>query len=233
MSAIKILIIEDEVLIAEHIKDYLVSFGFSQVYMAHTKKLAIQSIDYVKPDLILLDLHLQQPKDGLDIANLIDENGIPPYIFITANSDMLVIQEAIHTKASGYITKPLKKSDLFASIQIALKINAKPETSFLLIKENNTNVKLGFDDILYIEGNSNYINIFTKTQKVITRQSLDWAELELPENQFMRIHRSYIINIRAVKRTNSKSVFIEEIEIPISRANASKMSDYLKKKNKT
>lgn len=233
MSAIKILIIEDEVLIAEHIKDYLVSFGFSQVYMAHTKKLAIQSIDYVKPDLILLDLHLQQPKDGLDIANLIDENGIPPYIFITANSDMLVIQEAIHTKASGYITKPLKKSDLFASIQIALKTNAKPETSFLLIKENNTNVKLGFDDILYIEGNSNYINIFTKTQKVITRQSLDWAELELPENQFMRIHRSYIINIRAVKRTNSKSVFIEEIEIPISRANASKMSDYLKKKNKT
>lgn len=233
MSAIKILIIEDEVLIAEHIKDYLVSFGFSQIYMAHTKKLAIQSIDYVKPDLILLDLHLQQPKDGLDIANLIDENGIPPYIFITANSDMLVIQEAIHTKASGYITKPLKKSDLFASIQIALKTNAKPETSFLLIKENNTNVKLGFDDILYIEGNSNYINIFTKTQKVITRQSLDWAELELPENQFMRIHRSYIINIRAVKRTNSKSVFIEEIEIPISRANASKMSDYLKKKNKT
>ncbi len=233
MSAIKILIIEDEVLIAEHIKDYLVSFGFSQIYMAHTKKLAIQSIDYVKPDLILLDLHLQQPKDGLDIANLIDENGIPHYIFITANSDMLVIQEAIHTKASGYITKPLKKSDLFASIQIALKTNANPETSFLLIKENNTNVKLGFDDILYIEGNSNYINIFTKTQKVITRQSLDWAELELPENQFMRIHRSYIINIRAVKRTNSKSVFIEEIEIPISRANASKMSDYLKKKNKT
>jgi two-component system response regulator LytT len=232
MSAVKILVIEDEVLIAEHIKDYLVSFGFSQVFLAHTKKLAIQMMEHIGPDLILLDLHLQQPKDGLEIAKLIDEKGEPPYIFITANADMLIIQEAIHTRATSYITKPIKKADLFASIQIALKSTAKPETEFLLIKENNSNLKLSFDEILYIEGNSNYINIFTKTQKVVTRQSLEWAELELPENLFMRIHRSYIVNLRAVQRTNSKSVFIGEIEIPISRANVAKMSDYLRKKKK-
>jgi len=230
MSAIKILIIEDEVLISELIKNYLISFGFSEVYLAHTKNQSIQMIDHVNPDLILLDLHLQQPKDGLDIAKMIDERGGPPYIFITANADMFIIQEAIHTKATSYITKPLKKTDLFAAIQIALKLKAKPETSFLVIKENNSNLKLAFDKILYIEGNSNYINIFTTTQKVITRQSLEWAELELPENLFMRIHRSYIVNLRAVQRTSSKSVFIRDIEIPISRANISKMTDYLKKK---
>lgn len=232
MSASKILIVEDEVLIAEYIKDYLVGFGFSQIFMAHTKKLALHSIEQIQPDIVLLDLHLQQPKDGLDIANFIDERGGPPYIFITANADILIIQEAIHTKASGYITKPLKKSDLFAAIQIALKANTKPESSFLLIKENNTNLKLAYDEILYIESNSNYINIFTKTKKIVTRQSLEWAELELPDNQFMRIHRSFIVNIRAVQKTNSKAVFIGEIEVPISRANVQKMSDYLKKKQK-
>lgn len=232
MSAIKIIIIEDEVLISELIKKYLVSFGFSQIFLAHTKKQAIQLIDHVNPDLILLDLHLQMPKDGIDIAKIIDDRGGLPYIFITANADMLVIQEAISTSASSYITKPVKKIDLFAAIQIALKLTSKPEASFLLIKENNTNLKLDFDEILYIEGNSNYINIFTKTQKVVTRQSLEWAELELPENLFMHIHRSYIVNLRAVQRTNSKSVFIGEMEIPISRANVSKMTDYLKKKKK-
>lgn len=230
MSSIKILIIEDEVLISELIKNHLLSFGFSEVYLAHTRNQSIQMIDYVNPDLILLDLHLQQPKDGLDIAKMIDDRGGPPYIFITANADMFIIQEAIHTKATSYITKPLKKTDLFAAIQIALKLKARPETSFLLIKENNTNLKLAFDTILYIEGNSNYINIFTTTQKVITRQSLEWAELELPENIFMRIHRSYIINLRAVQRSNSKSVFIGDVEIPISRANISKITNYLKKK---
>ncbi len=233
MSAIKILIVEDEVLIAEHIKDYLTGFGFSQIYMAHTKKLALQSLEQIQPDLVLLDLHLQQPKDGLDIAKILDEKEDMPYIFITANADMLIIQEAIHTKASSYITKPVKKTDLFASIQIALKANSKPDNSFLLIKEHNTNVKISYDEILYIESNSNYIYIFTKTQKIITRQSLDWAEQELPENQFMRIHRSYIVNIRAVQRSHSKSVFIGESEIPISRANVSKMSEYLRKGSKS
>lgn len=230
MSNIKFLIIEDEVLIAEHLKHYLISFGFSQIFLAHTKKMALELIDHVNPDLILLDLHLQQPRDGLDIAGIIDERGSIPYIFITANADMLIIQEAIHTKASSYITKPIKKADLFASIQIALKSTTRPEKSFLLIKETYSNLKLSFDDILYIEGNSNYINIFTKTQKVVTRQSLEWAEMELPENQFMRIHRSYIVNLRSVQRINSKSVFMGEIEIPISRANVPKMYEYLGKK---
>lgn len=232
MRAIKILVIDDEVLIAELIKSYLSSFGFSEIFLAHTRNTAIQAIDHVQPDLVLLDLHLQQPKDGLDIAKILDEKGDLPYIFITANADMLIIQEAIHTRASSYITKPVKKADLFASIQIALKANSKPDTSFLLIKEHNANVKISYDEILYIESNSNYINIFTKTQKIMTRQSLDWAEQELPENQFMRIHRSYIVNIRAVQRTHSKSVFIGDNEIPISRANASKMAEYLRKSQK-
>jgi len=232
MSAIKILIVEDEVLIAEQIKLYLVGFGFSQIFLAHTKKMAIQLIDHINPNLVLLDLHLQQPREGLEISQYIDAKENLPYIFITANADLLIIQEAIQTKATNYITKPYKKSDLFASIQIALKSKEEPENSFLLIKVNNTNLKIIFTDILYIESNSNYINIFTKTQKIVARQSLEWAEMELPENLFKRIHRSYLVNLMAVKRTNSKSVFIGEIEIPISRAHVQEMSDYLKKKER-
>ncbi len=232
MKTIKILIVEDEVLIAEQIKLYLVGFGFSQIFLAHTKKMAIQMIDHIEPDLVLLDLHLQQPRDGLEISQYIDAIENLPYIFITANADLLIIQEAIQTKATNYLTKPYKKSDLFASIQIALKSKEKPENSFLLIKENNTNLKITFTDILYIESNSNYINIFTKSQKIVARQSLEWAEMELPENLFKRIHRSYIVNLMAVQRTNSKSVFIGDIEIPISRAHVQKMTDYLQKKQR-
>lgn len=229
MSAVKILVVEDEVLIAEHIKKYLLDFGFSEIYLAHTKKMAAHMIDYIVPNLVLLDLHLQSPKDGLEIARLIDEKDNIPYIFITANADMLVIQEAIHTRATNYITKPVKKADLFASIQIALKSAAKPADSFLLVKEQYSNVKLSYDDILYIESNSNYIYIITKTQKIMTRQSLDWIEMELPDHQFMRIHRSYIVNLSAVQRATSRSVFIGDTEIPISRANTGKVAEYLKK----
>jgi DNA-binding LytR/AlgR family response regulator len=232
MSATKILIVEDEVLIAEHIKDYLISFGMSQIYMAHNKNLALQAIENIKPDIVLLDMHLQHPLDGIEIANIIDDKGDPPYIFITANADMLIIQKAIHTKAAAYITKPLKKSDLFAAIQISLKSQAKPEEEILLLKESTTTIKILLSEILYIESNGNYINIHTKKQKVIARQSLEWAEEQLPGQQFMRIHRFYIVNMSAVDKSSSKSVFIGVVELPISRSNATKMADYLKKRIK-
>lgn len=233
MSSIKILIIEDEVLIAEHLKHYLVGFGFNQIFLAHTKKAAFDMMDHIHPDIILLDLHLQQARDGLEIAQKIDDQNGPPYIFITANADLLILQEATHTNASGYITKPVKKADLLAGIQIALHTKKKPENSYLLIKENNSHLKINYNEILYIESNSNYINVFTKTQKHIVRKSLEWAELALPENLFIRIHRSYIVNLLAVQRTSIKSVFIGETELPISRAHVSRMFDFLKKKDKT
>ena len=232
MSVTKILIVEDEVLIAEHIKDYLISFGMSEIYMAHNKNLAIQAIEHVKPDIVLLDMHLQHPLDGIEIANIIDQQGDPPYIFITANADMLIIQKAIHTKAAAYITKPLKKSDLFAAIQISLKAQSKPEEEILLIRESTTTIKISLSDILYVESNGNYINIHTKKQKLIARQSLEWAEEQLPGQQFMRIHRFYIINMSIVDKSTSKSVFIGDIELPISRTNATKMSDYLSRRKK-
>lgn len=231
MKSTKILIVEDEVLIAEHLKDYLISFGFTDIALVHTKKNAVQAIEHLKPDLILLDLHLQAPMDGFEIAKVIDEKGHPPYIFITANADLLIIQEAIHTKAAAYITKPVRKSDLFAAIQITVKTIPNTEEPFLAIRENNATLKIVHKEILYVESSGNYINIFTKTQKQIARHSLDWAENHLPKHQFMRIHRSYLINMSAVKKISTKSVFIGQIEIPISRSNASKVTEYLKKMN--
>lgn len=214
-------------MISELIKNYLVSFGFSEIFLAHTKKQAIQLIDYVNTDLILLELHLQMPKDGIDITKIIDERGGPSYIFITANADILIVQEAIKTKAAGYITKPLKKTDFFASIQLALKPLMQPDAAYLMIKENNEIFKIKLNEILYIESNSNYIFIFTKNKKIVTRQSLEWAELQLSKNQFIRIHRSYIVNIQAVEKLSSKSVFINQVEIPVSRTHSSKINEYI------
>lgn len=228
MSPAKILVVEDEVLIAEHIKDYLNSFGMDQVLLVHNKHHALQAIDQTKPDLVLLDIHLQNPLDGIELAKLIDERSQVPYIFITANADLLIIKKATHTKAAAYITKPVKKTDLFAALQIALKSIESTEVKFLQVKENGATVRIPHADILYIESSGNYINIYTKTQKILSRQSLDWAQEQLPEQQFLRVHRSFIVNVSAVQRFTTKSLFIEETEIPVSRMNASVIADILK-----
>ncbi len=228
MNASKILIVEDEVLIAEHIKRYLISFGYSHIYLAHTKSLAYQALEHIHPDLVLLDIHLQGALDGIEIAKSIDQKNKIPYIFITANADLLIIQEAIHTKAIAYITKPFKKSDLFAAVQIALKALPFTEEPFLVIKENNSTIKVTINDIQFIESNGNYINFYTKTHKQIARRSLEWAEEQLPEQQFMRVHRSFIVNVRFISRKNANSIFIGEVEIPVSRTYLPRLLAYLK-----
>ncbi len=227
MKAIKILVVEDEELIAELIKDYLIGFGFTQVFLAYSKNMAEQALEHISPDLVLLDLHLQGPRDGLEIAAQIDQKQGPPYIFITANANLQVVQQATQTTTSGYITKPIKKADLFAAVQLALKAKLKPEEAYLLVKESNQTFRIKVDDILYIESNSNYIYIFTKTKKITTRNSLEWIETQLSKSWFLRIHRSFIVNLNAIESINPKSVFINNTEISISRANTSRLSEYI------
>ncbi len=135
MNSLKVLIVEDEILIAEHIKDHLIQFGVQQISMAHNKEAALTMLESEKPNLVLLDMHLQHPLDGLELAKLIDTELKLPYIFITANSDMLVIKEAVQTNATAYITKPIKQSDLFAAIQLSLKSGSISTEKHLLIKD--------------------------------------------------------------------------------------------------
>lgn len=217
MKHLTVLIVEDEIIIAEDLKDLIISFGFEKVYLSHTKEAAIQDLKNILPDLVLLDLHLEQSLDGLEIAKIIDDTLSIPYIFITANADSQVIQEAVQTRAGAYITKPHKKSDLLAAIQIALKQDEPAETKFLLVKNWGSSLRIPINDIMYIESSGNYIHIYTTKEKIISRQSLEWAEEHLPKNQFLRVQRSFLVNTNQVSRLNAKSLYIGDNEIPISR----------------
>lgn len=228
MNSLKVLIVEDEILIAEHIKDHLLQFGVQEISMAHNKNTAIAMLESEKPNLVLLDMHLQEPLDGLDLAKLIDTELKLPYIFITANSDMLVITEAVQTNAAAYITKPIKQSDLFAAIQLSLKSVSSSTEKHLLIKDGYSVQKIVIDDIQYVESNGNYLNIITKHQKHLCRQSMDWLQAQLPEAQFMRIHRSYFVNLNLVQKASSKFVYLNNLELPISRTYLPKVQEYLK-----
>lgn len=231
MHSIKVLIVEDDILIAEHIKDLLEVFGLPNVFMAHTKKNAIEILNLIKPDLALLDINLHGQLEGIELAKMIDETNQCHYIFLTANSDLLVIQKAINTKTAAYITKPIKQADLFAAIQLALKVSPSEEEKHLLVKDSFSTVKIPLTDILYIESNGNYIQIITKKEKITCRQSLEWAREQLPTYQFIQSHRSFIINTYHIKRVTSKTVYLEECEVPISKSNYGKLLEFIQGQN--
>jgi two-component system, LytTR family, response regulator LytT len=228
LEHIKILIVEDEVLIAEDLKDILKTFGLKKIEMVHDKVSALENLRLNKPDIAILDIRMEKELDGLEIGEFIQNNYKLPFIFITAHSDIEMIKKIIKTKPVGYITKPFKKSDLFANINLA--IEQLTTNNKLFIKDGYSTHVININEILCIESEGNYINIFTSSKKYLSRQNMESILIDLDSSDFLKIHRSYIINLNKVKKYSSKEVIIDEITLPISKTFYDVFIEKMKKK---
>lgn len=214
---LRILIVEDEVLIAEDLKDTLLSFGIHDVEMAHEKEEAMRALAAFNPQVVLLDIRMEKETDGIEIAEHISSQYQKPFIYITAHSDVEMIKRIVKTKPLAYITKPIKKSDLYAAISLAVEQLKQTASATLKIKDGSSTILIPAEEILYIESEGNYINIHCDGKRHVSRQSLDSLEGELSRDQFFRIHRSYLVNVSKIKSYSKKEVLLENISLPVAR----------------
>lgn len=122
MNKTKILIVEDESIIALNLKETLIEFGYEVCGIAPNRCKTIALLEKgIEPDLILMDIYLKGPTTGIELSKELKEKVGVPIIFLTANSELSTIQKASEAFAYGYIIKPYKKDALRASIEIALK----------------------------------------------------------------------------------------------------------------
>lgn len=125
MGDIRILIVEDEPIIAEDIASLVEKNDFVVSAIVYTKANAMQELDTNLPDLVLLDMNLNGEMDGLLIAEKINEQFNIPFIFITSYSDKATLEKAKYTEPSGYIVKPFNEADLYSTLEIALYNHAQ------------------------------------------------------------------------------------------------------------
>ncbi|HMU72655.1 MAG TPA: response regulator, partial [Ferruginibacter sp.] len=125
MSKIKILIVEDEPVIAENISLYLDNNDFEVSGIAYDSEDAMQQLKENTPDAVLLDINLESDTDGIDIARYIQEHYQLPFIFLTSYSDRITLERAKQVKPSGYIVKPFNERTLLASLEIAISNHAE------------------------------------------------------------------------------------------------------------
>ena len=138
MKSIKILVVEDEPLVAEDIASHIEEMGFEVAGIAYSGAEAIQMIDTLEVDAALLDIRLEDDISGIDVAKHIRKHKMIPFLYVTSHSDRGTLDEAKLTQPAGYIVKPFDENDLFASLEIALHnyLNSKPEElSIELINE--------------------------------------------------------------------------------------------------
>lgn len=117
---LKVLIVEDDIIIGTLIESHLKDAGHQVIDIIHNGDRALDVIHNQQPDLILLDINIEGTKDGIDVGMIIKEKYDIPFIFLTALSDVDTLERAKIAEPSGYVVKPYKASDLYSSITIGM-----------------------------------------------------------------------------------------------------------------
>lgn len=231
MSKIKILIIEDELIIAENIKEMLHELDYEVIGIACDKEEAYEILKEKIPDIALIDIKLQHGDDGIELANSIKEEYDLPVIFISSHSDKETIEKAKLIKPGGYIVKPFEKSDLYTSIEIGLfnfsgiTSLSKKETNqgaiikdSIFIRKDYMLIKIKFDELQWIKSDGNYLELYCLENKHLIRSTVKEFIKKLPANIFIQIHKSYCINVNYISKIEHSSVWLNKIKLPIGRS---------------
>ena len=231
-TQIKILVVEDEMIIAAKISMQLTSLGYEVTGILPRGEQAIQQVKENKPDIILLDINLKGELDGIETARQIQQFAEIPVIYLTANSDEATFNRAKPTRPYAFISKPFKQLDLQRAIELTISRMAENDTGIqtvsttgeeqpfilndrIFVRYKEKMVKIMVPDILYMEADRNYSRIFTSNREYVLSITLKTIEEKMSMQLFMRIHRSYLINITQVDEVAENHVMIAKKMIPI------------------
>ncbi|MCP9764681.1 LytR/AlgR family response regulator transcription factor [Lacihabitans soyangensis] len=226
---LKILIVEDEMIIAANLAMQLENIGYEILGIIPRGEDAINAIKTDKPDLVLMDINLKGELDGIETATQMQLYGSIPIIYLTANTDEAHFTRAKATNPYAFLSKPFKKLDLKHAIELAgekiLAEKSEPQSNVekfvlddrIFVRHNEVMVKIIIDDIYYLEADRNYCQVFTKTNTYLLVNTLKNMEEKLPNMYFQRIHRSYIVNIKHINEVALNHVTVDKTILPLSK----------------
>ncbi len=225
---LKVLIVEDEMIIGAKISLNIENMGHEVAGIIPRGEEAITHIQASTPDLILMDINLPGSLDGIETASKIKSQYDIPIIFLTANTDDAHFERAKDTKPEAFLSKPYRSKELQRVIDLVISrmsednsqadINAYQLDDRIFVKTREQRVKLLIKDIIFIESDRNYCNIHTRDQVYTLALTLKTLAEKLPENHFLRVHRSYIVNQSAIDAIAENYLTIQKKTIPISKA---------------
>ena len=241
MEPKRILIVEDEELFASHLEMQLDDFGCEVIGIAKNGKAALSHLRETDADLILMDINIQGSYDGIELADMLTEEFNLPIIFMTSNEDDLTFNRAKRVDPAAFLVKPFSGVQLKRTIELATKSPNEPllddassiephhDTQFLFVKKKNEIHKIQKSDIYYLEADGRYTRIYTKGEFFLVRKPLKEVFELMPENSFIRCHRSYIVNMDKVKSVNLEDdlVVLEERSVPLSKREKDRLLDKL------
>lgn len=227
MDKLKILVVEDEMIIAESISDMLEELGYEVTNICIRAKQALGFINANPPDLALFDIRLKGEETGIWLAEQVKDRGDFPFVFLTSYGDKATIDQAVSMSPYGYLLKPVEKQHLYGAIEVAMRRfsasfggdqnEAVVVRDSFFVKDDHQFVKVLVSDITYIKSDDNYLEIHTKQRKHLIRSTMRDFLRQLPSEQFVQVHRSYVVNMKKVEAFTAGTVLVGVERIPVSR----------------
>jgi len=241
---IKVLIIDDEPLATELVREYLADFPQFEIQkVCHDGFEGLKAIQEYRPDLIFLDI--QMPKlTGFELLELLDH---PPAVIFTTAFDAFALK-AFDAHAVDYLLKPFSKTRFAKALEKFLQLGNNSESinsfkneagvnqesaSRVVLKVKNEIKIIPVQDIKYLEANDDYVNIYTKEGKFLKNKTLSFYEKTLEPSQFVRVHRSYLVNISEITKIEpyEKVGYLLKLKggegIPVSKSGLPKLKTVL------
>ena len=224
MQQYNCLIVEDEPLAAEVLQDYVSQVPFLTLSgVCGDAIYAMEKLQREKIDLIFLDIHLPKLK-GLDFIKTLRN---PPHIIIVSAYHEYALQ-GYEYNVIDYLLKPVEFSRFLMAVnkikQTAATISPLPaiseaaERAYIFFNVGKKRVKIFLDEILYIESLKEYVRIFTKAKSILTKFQLGQIESLLARNNFIRVHRSFIVAKDKIDAFTASDIEINGKQIPVGRS---------------
>ena len=237
---VNILVVEDELLLAEDIKLRLERMGYHVVAYVPSMQQALEKLKaHPEIDLALLDISLKGKLDGIDLAKVINTIYKIPFIFLTSHADRALVERAKEVRPYAYLLKPFNDREIAINVEMALANYANNRyysgheqpaahlseednsvlhfNESLFLKKDHHYQRVALADITVLEADNNYTTVYTTHGKYLYSTVLKKMEEKLPGKYFLRVHRSYVVNINAVSGFEGNTLYVGEMRVPVSR----------------
>ncbi|GAB4246159.1 MAG: LytTR family DNA-binding domain-containing protein [Saprospiraceae bacterium] len=220
---ISCLVIDDEPVARKGLALYVEQTPFLQ--LVGTCKSALEATSILhEQEVELLFLDIQMPElSGIDFMKSLEQP--PAVIFTTAYRDYAI--EGFELNALDYLVKPIsfqrflkaanKAQSHFEMLRQQSPVAAGEKDDYFFIKSDGQFIRIRLEDVLYFESEKDYVFIYTRQKRYLTLLSLKQLEKELPEDRFLRVHRSFIVSLDKVELMEGNQVVIADRKIPVSR----------------
>lgn len=228
MSA-RVLIVEDEPLIAEDIAQSLREMEYEVTAICESADEALAAIQTTRPDIALLDIQIEGAIDGIMLAGILRTEYDLPFIFITSNSDSATIDRLSRVQPAGFLSKPYNERSLYGTLKIALSrvaesgpaeevpLSVVANKNMLFIRNKDRLERVEEKRIDYVQAYDNYCFVHANGRRYLIPHTLKEVENRLNPVLFMRVHRSYLVNIEQITAIDELGIEIAEERVPLSK----------------